>query len=92
VVVASWIVTVAPDRAAAARAGIGALPGARVGAPPAGRVGERPDDAGDGLLVVSTECADGGMGRVQERLAAVPGVVSVAMVVAYREAETEVPR
>jgi nitrate reductase NapAB chaperone NapD len=86
VVVASWIVTVAPDRLEEARARLGALPGARLGVGSGGR------EAGTAPIVVSTECGDAEMGRVQERLAGIPGVVSVAMVVAYRDDDTEVPR
>jgi nitrate reductase NapAB chaperone NapD len=75
VVVASWIVTAAPDRAAEVRERIGALPGARA-------AGETDP------IVVSTECADDALGSVQAGLAGIPGVVTVAMVVAYRDDET----
>jgi len=79
VVVASWIVTAASDRLEEVRARIDGVPGARVGG--------RSDP-----IVVSTECGDGEMGRVQQRLAEIPGVVSVAMVIACRETDEEVPR
>ena len=74
VVVASWIVTVEEDRRAAARDLLARLPGVIVAPRP-------------GPLVVTTECGEGDLGRVHRELEAVPGVLTVAMVTAYKDEE-----
>lgn len=73
-VIASWIVTVVPAMRRAARLGLDSIPGARVA-------------SHDDPLVLTTECPEHDFPALQGALAAVPGVRSVSMVVAYRERE-----
>jgi len=75
-VIASWILNVEPDRRGAARERIAGIAGARV------------SDLED-PLVVTTWCADGDLGRMHQALAGVPGVLTVAMVTAYKDRAKE---
>lgn len=75
-VVASWIVTAAEDNLAEVRRALARVAGAQV-------------CGSSDPIVVTTECDDPDMGALHRSLADIPGVVSVAMVVAHREPVTE---
>ena len=75
-VIASWILGIEPSGRDAARSAVAAIPEARLG------------DSHD-PLVVTTECPDDELARMQQALAAAPGVLTVSMVVAYRDRDGE---